>query len=54
MTDHFDLEIVQRRIKSRMEELGTNAKKVSKDAEIGETAVYDIVSGKNQNPSLVH
>lgn len=40
------------RIKLRMKELGTNAAKVSKEARLGTTAVHDILSGKNENPSV--
>src|SRR6185312_15884567 len=40
------------RIRARMAELDTNAAQVSKDARLGSTAVSDILSGKNKNPSV--
>src|SRR5215831_8698167 len=39
------------RIAHRLDVLGTNATRVSREAKLGNTAVYDIVKGKNKNPS---
>src|ERR1035437_448158 len=47
-----ELKTLIERIVARMEALGTNAKQVSLVARLGNTAVYDIVNGKNLRPAL--
>lgn len=47
-----ELKILIERIGTRMAALGTNAKQVSRLARLGNTAVYDIVNGKNLRPAL--
>jgi len=51
MTEFFDLEVVRQRIKTRMDELGTSAIKVSEASDLGDTYVSDLLSGKNKSPS---
>lgn len=46
--------IIVKRLQDRMKQLGTNASAVSREAHLGSTAVYDIISGKNENPSIPH
>ena len=47
-----DLRIMIDRITARMTALGTNAKQLSRKARLGDTAVYDILNGKNLRPAL--
>ena len=47
-----ELKTMVARITARMTELGTNAKQVARKARLGETAVYDIINGKNLRPAL--
>jgi SOS-response transcriptional repressor LexA len=49
-----DLKILKERVAERIEALETNARAVSKKAGLGETAIHDILSGKNQKPSVPH
>lgn len=43
-----------RRIELRMRDLGFNSAEVSRKAGLGQTAVYDILNGKNLSPSIPH
>jgi len=40
------------RLQHRMKQLDTNATATSRKAGLGSTAVYDIINGKNKNPSI--
>lgn len=44
--------VVVARLVSRIEECGLNRRSLAKKAGLGESAVYDIVRGKNMNPSM--
>jgi SOS-response transcriptional repressor LexA len=47
-----DRRSIARRIEQRMNEVETNAAAVSRRAGLGATAVHDILSGRNQRPSI--
>jgi SOS-response transcriptional repressor LexA len=48
----LDHRAIARRIEQRMSELKTNAAAVSRRANLGTTAVHDILSGKSRRPSV--
>lgn len=50
--DMSDGRLLRARIRSRMEELKTNAKVVSNKAELGDTAVSDILNSRSRSPSI--
>lgn len=45
-------EVLRQRIQLRLDALGVNADQLAKLAGIGNTAVYDILAGRNHNPTL--
>jgi SOS-response transcriptional repressor LexA len=52
LLEPLDTRIIVTRIRDQMKSRGTNASAVSREAHLGGTAVHDIVSGKNKNPSI--
>jgi len=48
----FDIRVLIHRMKTRISDLNTNAATVSRQAKLNGTAVHDILSGRNRNPSL--
>lgn len=48
----LDRQLLIRRVQERIAARGTNAKAASKRARLGSTAVHDIISQKNKNPSV--
>jgi SOS-response transcriptional repressor LexA len=48
----LDLRVIKARIQHRMTAANTNAAATSRLARLGNTAVHDILSGKNKNPSV--
>jgi cyclic pyranopterin phosphate synthase len=47
-----DLKFLQERIEERITANNTNARAISREADLGDTAVTDILNGKNRSPSV--